>query len=201
MKENSKSEKVKRITEIRQRGKEPIIEILTHGLEDEESAFKVEAAVIDLIDIDNLTNIVKGKHSSLFGRMPLEVLLQKYKNEKAVITEPSVLFKIQQKYTYGLDPQKLYDFTRGTWKLSNRRNKAKYAFSIYDNMIQEVYKIASWFPGGTTFLDKSGITCEGRWEFVGSLASDKIRNKYLNKSVEHYFSKGNQNPIKYINID
>ena len=130
MKENSKSEKVKRINEIRQRGKEPIIEILTHGLEDEESAFKVEAAVIDLLDLNNLTNIVKGKHSSLYGRMPLEVLLQKYKNEKVVINEPSILFKIQQKYTYGLDPQKLYDFTRGTWKLSNRRHKAEYAFSI-----------------------------------------------------------------------
>ena len=54
--EQSENDKVHKINEIRERGEEPIIEILAHGL-DNETALKVEAAAIDLIGIKNLTNI------------------------------------------------------------------------------------------------------------------------------------------------
>ena len=40
---------------------------------------------------------------------------------------------------------------------------------------------------------------EERFEFVGKLASKKIQNKYLGKSVRYYFTRGSQNPIKYVN--
>lgn len=55
MDDQSENEKVRKINDIKARGKEPNIEILAHGL-DEETAFKVEAAAIDLIGIENLTN-------------------------------------------------------------------------------------------------------------------------------------------------
>ena len=54
--QDNDSEKVAKIQEILKNGKEPIIEILVHGV-DEETALKVEAAAIDLIGIDNLTNV------------------------------------------------------------------------------------------------------------------------------------------------
>lgn len=40
-----------------------------------------------------------------------------------------------------------------------------------------------------------------RWEFVGQKADEIVRSKYIRKSVEHYLSRGAQNPIKYVNID
>jgi hypothetical protein len=39
-----------------------------------------------------------------------------------------------------------------------------------------------------------------RYEFIGNYAEDKIRGKYKYKSVEHYFKRGNANPIMYLNI-
>mgnify|MGYP000257170628 FL=1 len=46
------SEKVEYIQNLLKAGKSPVIEILVHGV-DEETAFKVEAAAIDLIGIEN----------------------------------------------------------------------------------------------------------------------------------------------------
>ena len=40
---------------------------------------------------------------------------------------------------------------------------------------------------------------KNRWEFVGVIASDGIRKKYVGKSVAGYFAKGSQNPVKYVN--
>ncbi len=41
---------------------------------------------------------------------------------------------------------------------------------------------------------------EGRWEFVGNLAPVDIRKKYRYKSVEHYFERGNSNPVMYVKV-
>lgn len=40
----------------------------------------------------------------------------------------------------------------------------------------------------------------GRKEFLGRLAEESIRAKYVGKSVNEYFKQGNSNPINYINI-
>jgi hypothetical protein len=48
-----------------------------------------------------------------------------------------------------------------------------------------VYKIEKWQPNGV------------RWEFIGKVAEDVVREKYLNQSLENYIKKGGQNPIRY----
>lgn len=39
---------------------------------------------------------------------------------------------------------------------------------------------------------------KNRYEFVGRVAPEEIRKKYKDKSVANIFSKGEQNPIRYI---
>lgn len=199
------SEKVKKIHEIKADGKEPIIEILVHGV-DEDTALKVEAAAIDLIGIENLTNIQKGHHSSVYGRIDVDELNYRY-NQKVLsiddINENVIMIRINQHYHYGMDGVELYDVTRGTWRVNFEQvNKVKYAFSVYDGMVLEVYQIAAWLPAFSTL---SGINvskeireeCVGRYEFVGRIADSQIRNKYVGCIVSGLFPKGNQNPIKY----
>ena len=65
------SEKARILGEIRRAGKTPQIDMLAHGLCDEETAFRVEAAAIDLLDLSELTNRVRGKHALQLGRTPL----------------------------------------------------------------------------------------------------------------------------------
>ena len=55
--------------------------MLVHGLKDSETAEKVEAAVIDLLGVDNLTNQKRGKESRKYGIEEVSVLDDKYRNE------------------------------------------------------------------------------------------------------------------------
>ena len=81
-----------------------------------------------------------------------------------------------------------------------RASKAKYAFAVYEGIIQEVYLILAWFKGGTTFNTRSNPPMPGRYEFVGWMAEAEIRSKYQYMSIEHLFSNGAQNPVKYFNV-
>jgi len=65
---------------------------------------------------------------------------------------------------------------------------------------KEVYKVAGWHEAGTTFVPvREDILGSGRFEFVGTVAEDAIRDKYLNKSVKHMFKKGAVIPTMYVN--
>jgi uncharacterized protein len=192
-----KSHLIKRILE---RGQEPKIEILTHGLEDEQTAFKVEAAVIDLIGKEKLTNKVSGWQSGIFGRVDVNQLISHYEREQVNIVEPAILVRINKLFRYDMTEIELYDATRGIWVIGSDREKVKYAFAVYDGIVQEVYKVVAWFPAGSTLNTRGSLDNKNRWEFIGQIADANIRSKYIRKSVEHYLPKSAQNPILYVNI-
>jgi len=203
--EDSEKEKVKRIKDIFTEGFQPRIEIVIHGIENSKDAQRIEASIIDCFGIDNLTNIQSGYHSKEFGRMSLDQIIATYQSKPVDITDSVVAFKLNQTFRYGLSPIELYDYTRHSWKISIRREKAKFAFAVYQGIIQEVYIIEMWLPQNSTLNTKQlkgelteTIKNEERWEFVGRLAPSNIRDKYLYKNISNYF-KSNQFPFEYIN--
>jgi hypothetical protein len=187
------------IDKIKKEGKEPVIEILVHGLNDDFVAKKIEAAAIDLIGIENLCNKNVGWESVDFGRMGLTELIPIYKKDKVNIEDPVLLIRINRYYHYGMTERELYDATRGVWKIGENRDNAKYAFAVYGGVVREVYRIREWLPAGTTFSTRGDLTDDTRWEFVGEVAEKSIRDKYLFKSVEEYLPNHAQNPIRYVN--
>jgi len=202
LKDKNENEKVKRIAEIMESGQEPIIEILVHGIESDETIKKIEAAAIDLIGLQNLTNIQSGYESIKYGRKKLEEIESMYDGKLVEITEPAIMINICSTFRYGMEPIELYDATRSAWVVGTDREKAKYAMPVYGNVIQEVYEIKQWFEKGSTFnsrLIESDISAEKRWEFVGKIAIEEIRNMYKLKKTDA-FASGSSNPIKYLNI-
>jgi hypothetical protein len=200
--EKTESEKVKKIKEIRKRGQEPRIEILLHGLEDEITALRVEAAVIDLLGKTNLANQVRGWDSSIVGRMALADLIALYESEPVSIGDSVLLIRVNQLYSYGISSEGLYEITRGVWRIGVRREKAQYAFAVYKGLVREVYRIDRWSRAGTTKYRTrtiDDVKVPGRWEFTGVIADDMIRNKYVGKSVGSYLSANSQNPNKCVN--
>lgn len=189
------------IRDLQDRKLEPRVEVLIHGLKNEEQALAVEMAAIDLLGLDSLTNEVHGHHSSRRGRMSLDQLIALYQRKKANIKEPAILIRIARAYRYDMSPIELYDATRATWKVGGKRDKAKYVLSVHDGIVREVYRIAAWLESGSTLKHNrpEGDPVQGRWEFVGKVAEEKVRDKYLNRSVLHHFREGNQNPIRYVN--
>lgn len=203
MLQDGESHKVKKIKEILARGKEPLIEILVHGI-DEDAAYKVEAAAIDLIGIDNLTNTHRGHQSSTYGKIEASNLEARYSFEELSlgdITDNVIMIRINRFYRNDMSPFELYDITRGCWRVNKEQaQKANYAFAVFDGMVLEVYMIAHWFSAGKIMysVDVSDFDAvKERYEFVGNIAPDVIRQKYVNKSVARLFNKGNQNPIAY----
>ena len=195
------TEKVKRISELRKLGLEPVIEVLKYNL-DEDQALLLESAAIELIGIDQLTNRVKGHHAAENGRGLLREIVQELDAKEVTITHPVVLINISQLYRYGMSPLELYDATRSAWRVGSRREAAEYAFAVYAGNVRAVYSIAAWVPAGSTMLTRKHADdskLPGRFEFVGTLAPEQMQRKYLGKSVRHYLTVGSQNPIKYVN--
>ena len=204
LKDQSESDKVQMIKDIKSKGKEPLIEILAHGLDDE-TALKVEAAAIDLIGIKNLTNRQRGHKSSTYGKIEVSLLDARYNHEKLKedeIKDNLLLIRINKRYRNDMTPQELYDATRGYWRLNVKNaEKVDYALAVYEGMVLEVYEIVTWLPALSTFMDrpnrKDSKDMEGRYEFVGKIANEKVREHYVDKSVKDYFPVGDSNPIKY----
>ena len=97
----------------------------------------------------------------------------------------------------------LYEATRGVWKIGPRRDNVHYALAVYEGIVEEVYAISHWQPALTAPYSTRTFDADrarGRWEFVGKRAPEPVRQRYLRQSVAHYFKKGAQNPIAYLNV-
>ena len=196
------SRKVRILQELKQQGIMPQIDILAHALPNEETAFRIEAAIIDLFGLDHLSNAARGWRSIQLGRMPLKELVTYYAATPVEIEDPALLIRINKMYRHGMSATELYEVTRGVWKLGERRVRAKFAFAVFEGVVREVYEIHTWHPAGTEYYEtrsKTDVTLAGRWEFLGQIASNEIRDKYVDRSVKKYLPAKAQNPVAYVN--
>lgn len=116
------------------------------------------------------------------------------------ITENVIAIKINQAYRENMTELELYEVTRGYWKVNVKKaEKADYVFSVYKGMIKEVYKVKEWLPAGMILRPTlpDAETPADRFEFVGEIAEENIRDKYIEKSIANLYRKGESNPIKY----
>jgi hypothetical protein len=158
--------------------------ILRHGLT-KEQAFEIESACIDLLGLENLTNIVKGHNSWERGIKTVHEVIQHYDAKIITISEPSIIININKLYKRFMTDEDLYNSTKQAWILGTKKKNAKYVIAAYRGLVREIYEIENWYQ------------VEKRWGFNGKIAPKKIRDKYLNNSLENYIQKGNQNPIRY----
>ncbi len=119
-------------------------------------------------------------------------------NGVGMITEPVMLIRINNTYRDNISPIDLYNRTRGVWKVGERRKSAMYAFSVFQGVVLEVYKISYWEPASyyAPFTKEWDLT--DRWQFVGEVDVE-LSKKYKNKSVKNYLKKGCVSPTIYVN--
>ena len=195
-KDKEKDNKAKRekIKAILKQGKEPVIDILVHGLTEKE-AMLVEMAAIDLIGKQNLTNDVRGAEASKRGRDTAENLERRYSGVQLAaedITENVVLVKINEIYEPDFTPFELYEAVRGYWEMNiERARSVDYVLAVYNGIVLEVYKPYEWLPAGATWrtVKIKDEKRENRIEFVGDIAPQDVRAKYCGKSVVGVFGK------------
>jgi hypothetical protein len=182
--DQSESAKIKKLIELEKNNKKPLIELLRYGLTDSEASL-LEAALIDFVGLDNLTNKVRGLHSRSRGRIFVEDIILKYTATDAIINDKALLITINKLYHSRMSEEELYEATQGVWKGKEKRLKeVKFAFAVFQGIVREVYEISRWHPAGTLsykYRDASSFGGLKRWEFEGEKASEDIRNKYVKR--------------------
>ena len=187
---DAETEKIDRIREIHSAGYEVQHFILRHGLNEKE-AFEVEAAMIDFLGRDNLSNVMGGRYSRDFGLKTAAEISAMYDAEPLDTQRPVILINLNKRYQWGITEAELYEATRKFWVLGRRRNGAKYAVPTYRGLTREVYEIEEWYPSNDG---------RDRWAFNGNRVMDEsIRKELIYKSIKDLFQPGAANPIKYLN--
>lgn len=204
--DKSESSKVARISNIIAAGLEPRIDIIAHQLRDDLESSRVEAALIELFGVNNLTNVVRGRFSTDYPKRTLTDFVMELSPQAADITDPSLLIRINRHFKYGMSADALYENTRGIWVIGGRRYLAKFAMAVYAGIIREVYEIQSWHRAGETLYStrvQSELAKERdrRWEFLGHVAPEPTRSRYIGRSVAHLFRPGQQSPIVGVGLD
>jgi uncharacterized protein len=98
LQDTSKTNKVATIRQIAAAGKAPDIHIVAHGLKDEQTALRIEGAIIDALGLPSLTNRVRGWRSLEFGRTPLPEIVAYYRRKPVAVRAPAVPIRINREY-------------------------------------------------------------------------------------------------------
>ncbi len=198
-----------RISEIISAGLKPQVDILRYGLSSERECFDVEAAVIDTIGLENLTNLVRG-HGTDRGRQTWQFIETLYGSpplDVGTISDRYMLLFVGKTYTPTLEENKVYDSVRKSWsgvaaakRTPNGNGEFDYsiALGIVDSVVIRAYSIAAWFPANTTYASQTSEDPENRWEFVGQLlANHKLVGMRLTSGGTNL--KANRGGYGYIN--
>jgi hypothetical protein len=164
--------------------------ILRHGLT-EKGAFEVEAALIDFVGVNNLSNLQGGHYSSDYGLKTAGEIISMYEAEELSTSVPLILVNINKRYDRTMTSLELYSATKEAWVVGSRRLNAEYAIATYRGLTREVYKIDRWYP-----IERNEKI---RWGFDGGVANANIREKLIYKSIKTLFKTGSANPIRYLN--
>jgi len=128
--------------------------------------------------------------------------------EPITIDDPVVVINIHEQYPHAHNnPEYLYNATRGLWRMDrSRARRAKYFFAVYMGEIKEVYEVHDCIPATketSAFWrnierqqGRIQRPHEGRSEFIGALADDTVRRKYIGRRVPVRLG---QNPVRYFN--
>lgn len=188
------SKKIDRIYSIEASGQSVEHLFLRWGIEDEDTAFTVEQAVIDAFAAagKDLTNRVKGHKSSELGLASLQTVVSLFEADPLpAIDAPVIMLKINRLWKPELSPIQIQDATHGYWKIGlDSRSTAKYALGIAYGIVRGVYRVGDWHESTIDGHDN-------RWWFEAEEAPEL--GHLIGKHVKDAFIPGSSNPYqKYL---
>ena len=191
-------EKLATIRGIEDAGHRVSIEILRHGLTEDE-AFHVESAAIELLGFSDLTNRVVGHGTDWVGWMGVDDVNAQY---GAVPVDFDPLHKVilirSRRFGKVMGEDALYEATRVWWRVGSRRLKADYAMAVRGGVVRAVYKIDGWVKPTEEDIAKAPNRL-GRHGFVGHV-DPEMEERYLFADVTAFLpERGGRNPIRYVN--
>ena len=168
----------------------PEIDIIRHGLTNEE-ALLLEATLIDVFGVKQITNKVKGVDSDKYGIMSLKNIEANYKGKDFDADISAVCFKINQAWHKDMTEEHLYNKVRGNWVLNiNRAKKAEYGIGVCDGVIRGIYKICNW--------ERSRSSKSGYRYFFNGYKEEKMQ-RYVGYNLANHPGHAVRGPLFYYN--
>lgn len=191
--DNDENLKYKTIREIKDNGLDVIHIIQAYGLKELE-AFIIESALIDAYSLKQLTNRIKGFHSTEpQNAITLQRNLCAPEYDDSPDNPKYIIIKVKD---YWLSQRAdRYETTRSAWKIDkSKAMKYPYVLSVTGGIVKEVYKVSEWHE-----VDSNR---KGRIEFTGTVAEEDVRNIFIDKKTpEKYRKKGQANPCLFCKPD
>jgi hypothetical protein len=191
--------KLRRIRSIALAGFNVAHVIHRHGIEDEQTAEEVEAALIDAYP--GLTNKVAGYGSDEFGVAHATEIIDRYEARPFVPEHRLLAIAVRVSISEGRR-ESVYDATRFAWKISpERANRADYVLGHDRGVVVGVFKaIRPWMKATKeNFPTLATEDRPGRWGFEGIEAEAEVQAQYMRKRLpDEYRKRGAANPIRFI---
>src|SRR5665213_701629 len=194
--EDAANLKFQRIKDIGAAGLEVAHVIHLHGIENQSTAYQVEAALIDAYP--GLTNRVSGHKADDYGVRHVLEIIADYTAQPFEVTEPLILISIGKSYED--ETKDIYDAVRGCWRIdSNRVRKYKLVLAHRHGLVLGAFRPTDWLPATRANFSWLTDNIQGRIGFVGQRADEAIMKQYVQKRVpDQYRAKGAANPVRFI---
>lgn len=125
------------------------------------------------------------------------------------IGDAVVVINIHEQFPHVKNALDLYNCTRGMWRMNPKHaGRAKYFFAAFEGEIKEVYEVHDCIRATNETQEywRKRMLSQGRHiptekdagraEFLGQVAPDDVRAKYVGKRLP---VKMTQNPVRYFN--
>ena len=190
--EDNIDRKYQTINEINRSGLGVLHIIHRHGM-DEDTAFEVEAALIDAYP--GTTNKVGGKNSSNVGPMNAYEILTTYGAEEVEFKHNVLFITINR----SINETSVYEAVRYAWRINvERARKAEYVLAVEKGLIVGVFRATEWKTATEKNFPEKETHNENRYGFIGEEAPLEIQVIYLRKRIpDRYRQQGAANPVKY----
>lgn len=181
-------EKQAKIDRLRRQGRDPIIEIMQWGLS-EKAAFAAEAALIQLIGLDQLSNMQSGR-----GTVKLHAdFIEFIRDKKPLVISPRkgeemLIISANGFYRSGMSRFELYDAVRGNLPVSKDRvESCRRVLVVWRGYVIDVYTDPECVDAGKEARSfKTAGTPKG-FDIVASFANDILRNHFVGRQLDVRF--------------
>lgn len=186
------SDKISTIHAIHLAGLDVLHVVHRHGM-DEQTAFAVEAALIDAYP--GVTNVVSGTGSNDYGPANAVEIIRRYSAPMVDFKHRCLLINVNKTSA----EIGLYNAVRFAWKLDKTKaEKAELILATVQGVVVGVFVAKAWMSATADNFPEFGRTIDGRIGFVGEEATSEIKELYVSHRIpDELRKKGAANPCKY----
>ena len=122
---------------------------------------------------------------------------------EVVIRHRVLVLRVAQEFKPGMRAGEVYEIVRGVWRIAeDLRDKTvgAFALAVHQGVVHGVFCIDGWTPAAAEdYRTAKYDPAQQRWKFFSTSEVPKsVMEAYLGKSVQNYFKRGDQNPVRYV---